>query len=106
MTNLVLWGVWCDGRDPSRLSLFDGEEHGFEVGARVVAVEKDAVSLLPHTALTDTDPTSRLHAHNRHNGPIVERNRVFCVGEVNEIPPSYTMWGGGVGFPLCRLELS
>ena len=36
---LVLRGVGCDGCDAPRLSLLDGEEHGLEVGARVVAVQ-------------------------------------------------------------------
>lgn len=36
---LVLRGVGCDGCDAPRLPLLDGEEHGLEVGARIVAIE-------------------------------------------------------------------
>ena len=65
MTNLVFGNVRGDGCDPSALSFFDGEEHCLEVGARVVAVEQDAVSLLPHAALAHADATRRLHKHTQ-----------------------------------------
>lgn len=58
--NLVLGDVRSNGCDPSRLPLLDGEEHGLEVGSRIVAVQQYAVSLSPNAALVHADTTGWL----------------------------------------------